>query len=244
MRSCTPQVWRQPTVSFSSACWPRGISLHTLDPRAKLIAALLVAALIITGGEPLRLCVVAVVLALVIVCERLGGHLLKLVRGLVPMIALTFSLSWLAFGLAVAGLTTLRFATLVTLFFVFFQTTLPEDLGNSLVQWHVPYAFAFILTGGMQFAPVMARKAEAVADAQRARGLSLERGVYDWHRYASLLAPLLVQAFKLADELAEAMEARGFGAPQRTFLREYRWRGRDSVLVGATVGLAIISSWL
>ncbi len=217
--------------------------MRTFDPRAKLIAALVLGALIVAGGEPLRLAVTALVLAGLIVSERLIGGLWNLARGLALMLALTFGMSWLALGLDAALWTTLRFATLVALFFVFFQTTLPEDLGNSLVQWRVPYAFAFILTGGMQFAPVMARKAEAITDAQRARGLALERGVRDWTGYVSLLAPLLVQAFKLADELAEAMEARGFGAPQRTYLREYRWRARDAALVAAALTLAIITSW-
>ena len=47
----------------------------------------------------------------------------------------------------------------------------------------------------------------------------------------------------LADELAEAMEARGFGAPQRTFLREYRFRARDAALVGAALALALLMIW-
>lgn len=217
--------------------------MRTFDPRAKLIAALLLGALIVAGNQPLQLGVVALVLAALIVADRLIHPLWALARGLALMLALTFGMSWLALGLDAALWTTLHFATLVGLFFVFFQTTLPEDLGNSLVQWHVPYAFAFILSGGMQFAPVMARKAEAIADAQRARGLALERGLRDWTGYVPLLAPLLVQAFKLADELAEAMEARGFGAPQRTFLREYRFTLRDAALVGAAVALALLLAW-
>jgi energy-coupling factor transport system permease protein len=121
---------------------------------------------------------------------------------------------------------------------VYFQTTLPEDLGNSLVQWGVPYAFAFILQGGMQFVPVMARRAEAVFDAQRARGLLGRNILRDGP--AALLAPLLIQSFKLADELAEAMEARGFGAPHRTFLREYRWGAGDMLLIAAGAALFVV----
>jgi energy-coupling factor transport system permease protein len=45
----------------------------------------------------------------------------------------------------------------------------------------------------------------------------------------------------LADELAEAMEARGFGRPGRTFWRDYRLRAIDwLVLAGAGVALALI----
>ena len=143
--------------------------MRTFDPRAKLVAALVLGALIVAGSDLPRLGIIALLLAVLIVAERLIRPLWALARGLALMLALTFGMSWLALGLDAALWTTLHFATLVALFFVFFQTTLPEDLGNSLVQWRVPYAFAFILTGGMQFAPVMARKAEAIAG--RASGL-------------------------------------------------------------------------
>jgi energy-coupling factor transport system permease protein len=52
---------------------------------------------------------------------------------------------------------------------------------------------------------------------------------------------LLVQSFQLADELAEAMEARGFGRAGRTFWRDYRLRAQDWLaLAVAILGLAAI----
>ncbi len=45
----------------------------------------------------------------------------------------------------------------------------------------------------------------------------------------------MIQSFKLADDLAEAMESRGFGAPGRTFLREYRLRLPDYVAIIVSV---------
>ena len=59
----------------------------------------------------------------------------------------------------------------------------------------------------------------------------------------ALLGPLLIQAFKLADELAEAMEARGFGAPGRRPRAELRFGLKDwLVLAGslAAFGLAFV----
>jgi energy-coupling factor transport system permease protein len=53
--------------------------------------------------------------------------------------------------------------------------------------------------------------------------------------YPALLIPLLIQSFQLADALAEAMEARGFGRSGRTFRKVYRMRMRD--------WLAIIGGW-
>jgi energy-coupling factor transport system permease protein len=58
------------------------------------------------------------------------------------------------------------------------------------------------------------------------------------------MAPLLIQAFQLADELAEAMESRGFGRPGRTFMHQYRMRAVDwGVLViaaGAVAAAALV----
>jgi energy-coupling factor transport system permease protein len=56
------------------------------------------------------------------------------------------------------------------------------------------------------------------------------------------MGPVLVQAFQLADELAEAIEARGFGRPGRTFAREYRLRAVDwlAIAVGAALLIVLI----
>ena len=212
--------------------------MRSLDPRSKLIAGLILAALIITGRDLARIGVIAGLLSLLLLIEGLAANAARTLRTLAPMLLVTFVLSLPGFGVEIAVFVTLRFATLAALFFVYFQTTLPEDLGGSLAQAGVPYPFAFVLQGGMQFVPVMERKARAISDAQRARGLSLERGIRDWSGYLALLAPLLVQAFKTGDELAEAMEARGFSAPHRVFLREYHWRAADFAVVAAALSIA------
>ena len=58
------------------------------------------------------------------------------------------------------------------------------------------------------------------------------------------MGPLLIQAFKLADELAEAMEARGFGAPDRTFRHEPVLRGVDWVVVASSAVVLAGVLWL
>jgi energy-coupling factor transport system permease protein len=53
--------------------------------------------------------------------------------------------------------------------------------------------------------------------------------------YPAFLAPLLIQAFQLAEELAEVMEARGFGRSGRTFSRSYKLKPRDWLAMGSAV---------
>ena len=71
---------------------------------------------------------------------------------------------------------TLRFVVLVESFSVFFLTTSPDHLGLALEESRVPYEFAFAFTTAVRFVPVLAEEAQTIMDAQKARGLELEKG--------------------------------------------------------------------
>jgi energy-coupling factor transport system permease protein len=157
------------------------------------------------------------------------------------MAASWFVLTLLSVDLATAAWAAVRLLALTTTFFLFFRTTPPEELGNALVRSGLPYEVAFVMSAGMQFVPVIARKARRVIDAQRSRGIPLEPGLRALRHYPALMGPVLVQAFQLADELAEAMEARGFGRPGRTFARAYRLRAADwTALAGGVAALVVL----
>jgi energy-coupling factor transport system permease protein len=157
---------------------------------------------------------------------RLGRAWLSLLNGLGYAAGSFFLIVWVTFDLSAAVVVSLRLLTLGTVFFLFFKTTAPEDLSNALVKLGTPYAFAFVLSASMQFVHVLTRRAANIRDAQRARGIILEGPLSTFRHLPALLGPLLVQAFKLADELAEAMEARGFGhwgIPARASSRVSDW---------------------
>jgi energy-coupling factor transport system permease protein len=182
----------------------------------------------------------AVGLSLVLLAVLLAGQGLAYLRWLLlagTMTVAWFVISLLAFDLLTAAWTSLRLLALTSVFFLFFRTTPPEDLGNALVKSGLPYEVAFVMSISLQFVPVLGRKAQHVIDAQRSRGIPLEPGLRALRHYPALMAPLLVQSFQLADELAEAMEARGFGRPGRTFARAYRMRAGDwlALLGGAAL---------
>ena len=108
----------------------------------------------------------------------------------------------------------------------------------------LPYTVAFVMTAALQFVPIIGRKAKAVLDAQRSRGIPLEPGWSALRHYPAFLGPLLIQSFQLAEELAEAMEARGFGNPQRSFIRDYRLKNRDwFAMVAGLLALLIFMVW-
>ncbi len=179
------------------------------------------------------------VLAILAVGE--GRMYLRWLRVVAVMAITWFLISLVAFDLLTAITAGLRLVALTSAFFLFFRTTAPEDLGNALVKAGLPYELAFVLSASLQFVPVISRKARNIFDAQRSRGIPLEPGWAALRHYPALMAPLLIQSFQLADELAEAMEARGFGRPGRAFMREYRLRAVDwGVMIGAAGALAAI----
>ena len=142
---------------------------------------------------------------------------------------------------------TLRFVVLVESFSVFFLTTSPDHLGLALEQTHIPYEFAFAFTTAVRFVPVLAEEAQTIMDAQKARGLELEKGGFlkRIRNYIPILIPLIVSAIRRSLELAEAMESRAWGASKnRTNLYELRLHRGDYILLTISFLILTIAIYL
>ena len=215
--------------------------MQALDPRTRLGLAALYATMVGLTRQPAWLAAELGLVLLAVMIMREGGAYLRWLRLAGAMAVAWFLISLWALDLPTAAWTSLRLLALTSVFFLFFRTTAPEDLGNALVKSGLPYEVAFVMGAAMQFVPVIGRKAGHVIDAQRSRGIPLEPGPRALRHYPALMAPLLVQAFQLAEELAEAMEARGFGRAGRSFARPYRMRTGDWLaLLGAAAVLGAV----
>ncbi len=174
---------------------------------------------------------------------HLGFPWLNFLKGLGLACLTFFIIAWLSFDFLTAVVSALRLLSMGTVFFLFFRTTPPEALSNALVKMGVPYSFAFVLSASMQFVPVLTRRLATIRDAQRSRGIPIEGGLSLLIHLPALTGPLLIQAFKFADELAEAMEARGFGIPGRRFRHEPHFGWVDWVVGSISVAALIIAFW-
>lgn len=131
---------------------------------------------------------------------------------------------------AAAGLGA-RVAAIISVGAVFALTTDATHLIDSLVQLaRVSPRFAYGTLAAYQAVP---RLVDDLATLRATRRL---RGLREWH--PRLLVGLLVRAIRHADQLAIAMDARGFGAGPRTTYRPVRWSPLDAVV--GLAGLAIL----
>lgn len=214
----------------------------SLDPRTGLILTLLFSGMIILFQKLVWLIVgLGTLFALILLAGNTRAFI-RWLRFIAPMTLFWFGISWWAFDPATALKAGLRLLTLTAAFFVYFRTTTPEDLGNALLKCGVPFEFAFIMSTSLNFVPFISRKIQNIVDAQRARGIPLEPAFSAIRHYPKLFVPLLVQAFEAANQLAEALEARGFGRAGRSFHREYKLRLHDwgAILGGGSLFIGLI----
>ena len=108
-----------------------------------------------------------------------------------------------------------------------------EDLMSPLKRIRFPaHEVAMMMTIAMRFIPTLYEEGQKITKAQAARGADFSSGglISRVRAMLPVLIPLTVGAFARADELAEAMESRGYtGGEGRTRYRELVFRGRDAL---------------
>jgi energy-coupling factor transport system permease protein len=142
---------------------------------------------------------------------------------------------------------TFRFIALVASFSIFFLTTSPDGLGLALEQSGIPYELSFAFTTAVRFVPVLAEEAQTIMDAQKARGLELERGNFlkRIRNYIPILIPLIVSAIRRSLELAEAMESRAWGATKkRTNLYVLKLTKSDYFLLVISILMLVLAIYV
>ena len=159
------------------------------------------------------------------------------------VVVLVFVITLISFDFESALLLSLRLLNLLTVSFIFFRTMTPEEVGEGLRKLGIPYSFSFILTTSMRYVPLIARRIRLIMEAQTSRGIDLRPRLRNGANFMALLMPLLVQSFLLAEELAMAMESRGFGLKGRSFRKGYRIGTGEYVLMLFSLAFLVAFLW-
>lgn len=220
------------TLSFYQAgdTW-----IHRLNPVTKLafVAAITIAAFGVQElWWPAALFLLLEVPAALV--AGVAGRFLKLVIGFfAPFLVMLFLLQGLTYpdpgtvllelgplavkteGLVFAGTTALRLLVMVGAFIVLLLSTHPGMLMSAMQQAGLPPKIAYVISATMQIIPSFQARANAIMQAQQARGLEIGSGgaLARARRLVPLMGPLLLGALTEVENRSIAMESRAFGSP-------------------------------
>jgi energy-coupling factor transport system permease protein len=200
-------------------------------------------AAVLVSRRPVVLAAEALVLATALTAFRGKRSIARLPRLLIFPLLLVALVGLVFYDPFTAASLALRFFNLLAVSSVFFSFLDADELGGALRQMGVPFGFTFILTTGMRYVPLMGRKVRSIREAQQARGIDLRPRLRNLPNLAALLVPLVVQSFVLADDLALAMESRGFRSRKRSASRTYRMRPAEAAMLAAAAGLLALLAW-
>lgn len=232
--------------------------IHNLDPRIKFVYVCSIFVAAILFGSVIPLMVLFLMQIPFVLLARVQKQWIRSLRGALFLAGFIFLVNigtnfftngytLTSANVETAFSLTLRFVVLVESFSVFFLTTSPDLLGLALEESHIPYEFSFAFTTAVRFVPVLAEEAQTIMDAQKARGLELEKGNFmkRIRNYIPILIPLIVSAIRRSLELAEAMESRAWGATKkRTNLYGLKLHKGDAALLAITVGVLVIATYV
>jgi energy-coupling factor transport system permease protein len=132
----------------------------------------------------------------------------------------------------------LKLAELLAASVLFLSTTKVEEFTVGLNKLRVPYRFGFAISLAFRLAALFGDSAATIVDAQRLRGYNFEEGnVFErLRRYVPVTVPVFMGALRKANNMAMALEARGFGSSgEPTTFIDYPVRASDRVAFAALI---------
>lgn len=232
--------------------------IHRMDPRAKLIIVFFYVAVIFLANNIVSYSIIGLFAILAVLVSRVPIYFI--IKGLKPIlfiIIFTFLLhifmtregeviADIGFlkiyeGGVIQGIyISLRFLFLILLTTLLTLTTTPievtdgmETLLHPLKKVRFPvHELALMMSISLRFIPTLMDETDKILKAQTARGVDFSSGPLKdrLKSVVPLLIPLFISAFKRAEELATAMEARGYqGGEGRTKYRQLSWGAIDTM---------------
>jgi len=231
--------------------------IHRLDPRVKLVATLVYIISIFVVNNIIGYAFVALFLGICVALSRVPVKFI--VKGLRPvmiilLITIAFNMlltpgeilwQFAVFkisreGLKAGATMALRLTLLITGSSLMTLTTTPNNLTDGMERLLKPLTYikvpvheiAMMMSIALRFIPILLEETDIIMKAQMARGADFESGNIFKRAKAlvPLLVPLFVSAFRRANDLAMAMEARCYrGGDGRTKMKPLKYAGRDYI---------------
>ena len=237
--------------------YPTGSVIHRMDPRVKLFGTLVFLISIFAYKGLPGLAVVTAFLVLVI---RISGvpfkYMIKGLRAIIVLMVITamfnlfltpgealihvWKITITKEGVTAAVRMMIRLTYLVLGTSLMTLTTTPNQLTDGLERalkplgrLHVPvHEIAMMMSIALRFIPILVEETDKIMKAQMARGANFEEGnvIQRAKAMIPLLVPLFVSAFRRANDLALAMEARCYrGGEGRTKMKPLCYQGIDRI---------------
>lgn len=242
--------------------YPGNSFLHKMDARVKMVLSLVYLICIFFIQSFFGFGVIFVLLALIVAVSRVPVRsVLKSIKPILILLIFTTLLNlffnlegetlvqWWIFRITTGGLIfsakmILRLVLLVMGMSMLTLTTTPVDLTAAIESLlkplnvvHFPvHELAFIMSIALRLIPSIMEETDRIIRAQKARGADFESGnIFKRAKaFIPILIPMFIGAFKRAEELAVAMDARCYkGAKGRTKMKILKCGWRDAV--GAVV---------
>lgn len=209
----------------------KGTAVHGMSPQAKLLAVLISFVFPIAFNHPAYTAAVTALALGFATVARAWDVLFRFKR----LLVLLFFISWLLWSVLLGvgepivkwgpfsvSHTSLLFGAAmgfrITGYLVigltFLAVTSIEELTAALRAMGLPFSLGFALSTSFRLVPTFVETTKAVAEAQRARGLGLDRGspIARARKHLPLIIPILASCLRRANTMAMALEARGFGS--------------------------------
>lgn len=238
--------------------YPAKSFVHNLDPRVKLLFLIAYIVMLFVADTFYSLALCALLLVIIVAASRVPvGSVLRSVKGVIFILIFTSLLNvffhggseenllvkWgiihiYTEGIIFAVFLTLRLFFLVMCSAVLTLTTTPVNLCDGLESLLFPLALikipvhvlALIMSIALRFIPTLMDETNRIIAAQKARGAEFDSGNLFKRVKAIIpvLIPLLISAFRRAEELGDAMDARCYSSTKkRTKYKKLRFGWRD-----------------
>lgn len=248
--------------------YPGESFIHQMDPRTKIVCTMIFIAAMFLASSPLSYVVITGFLALTIFYSNIPLKLVvKSIKPLWFILIFTFLIHifttpgqmFFTFGIIHASkegivygaYMTLRLVYLITFSSLLTYTTSPIVLTDGiealLMKFHklgVPaHELAMMMSIALRFIPTLLEETDRIMKAQVSRGANFTTGsiMQKAKSMIPVLVPLFVSAFRRADDLATAMEARCYrGGEGRSKMHQLCYTNKDRIGFAAVMLVTLI----